>query len=450
MNRTSAENYPSSQEEQIATIAGVSTDGRGVAHIGGRAIFVDRALPGDTVRIRADWSTQPPSAAVLEQLVASPDRVAHPCPHAQECPACPFGNWGYAKQLAAKTDLVRRTLSKVLEKLDVQEISPSLAPWGYRNRVSLRLWQEHDRISIGYRLGTRTETCVPISTCKLAMPDVDQCIGELQLSLSEYRGGGMEKLPTRIQVHQTSAGAGLMIVFPIRIHSSQRKLWRNWLVGTNIPGGVWFATGNRAGVIGSKSWVEPDQAAEPMLTSWMGVPLKVHSGSFCQANAAAAEQVCKRIAVWAGKYSPKVIWDLYGGYGALGFAAGGRSSVVNIIESSKWSEPAAGTLARTAQCKKMSFIHGDVLREFSHHSSEVSDQDLVILDPPTSGAHREVLDLLIESSARRICYLSCNPARLARDLRILSDGGFRTTEIQPYDFFPQTASIEVLALLDRR
>jgi 23S rRNA (uracil1939-C5)-methyltransferase len=449
MNNNRTENCTPSDEEQAATITGVSTDGRGIAHVNDRAVFIERALPGDHVRIKADWNAKPPSAVVIEQLTASPDRVVHPCPHALECPACPFGGWDYSKQLTAKTDLVQRTLSKVLRDIEVREIIPSPAEWGYRNRVSLRLWEEGDRVSVGYRQEARAEACTPITACKLAMPDIDLCIGELQKTLSGYRGGTSETLPARIQVHQTSAGAGLMIVFPIRIHSSQRKLWRNWLVETNIPGGVWFATGNRAGVIGAQSWVEPDQAAEPMLTSWMGTPLKVHPGSFCQANAAAAELVCKRIEVWSNRIKPKVVWDLYGGYGALGFAAG-MSSEVNIFESSKWSEPISGALAKIAHSKKPVFVQGDVLKEFSRHAGEVSDHDLVILDPPSSGAHREVLDLLIESSARRVCYLSCNPARLARDLSILFDGGFHTTEIQPYDFFPQTASIEVLALLERR
>ncbi|MBU1637672.1 TRAM domain-containing protein, partial [bacterium] len=130
---------PSDPSDVILTISGVSTDGRGIAKTDNRAVFLERCLPGDIVRGRLNWTTHPPSAQVIEYTTHSPDRVPHPCPHAADCPACPFGEWDYKQQLAAKTDLVRRTLSKQLGECEVREIIASPEPWHYRSRVSLRL-----------------------------------------------------------------------------------------------------------------------------------------------------------------------------------------------------------------------------------------------------------------------------------------------------------------------
>lgn len=449
MNTKQKPSLTPDQKELILTISGVSTDGRGIAKAEQKALFLERCLPGDSVRAIPDWTQHPPTADVTEYVTLSPDRVPHPCPHAAECPACPFGNWDYQQQLAAKTDLVRRTLSKQIGDCDVQDIIASPEPWHYRSRINLRLEETDEHICVGYRQGPRENSTIPVSACKLAAQEIDSCLGDLQQLLSSYRGGTTDKLPVRIQLHSTSKGVGIMIVFPLRIHASQRKFWRNWLTELSLPGGIWFATGNRAGALGAKTWIEPDQGAEPMLTSWLGTQLKIHPGSFCQANQSVAELVCKRITVWSARHNFRTVWDLYGGYGALGFAASNKQSNVRIIESSKWSQPIADALKTAARCRNMKFYAGDVLKEFKRLASEVKDDDLVILDPPSSGAHREVLELIVNSRTRKICYLSCNPARLARDLAELTSDGFRITELQPYDFFPQTASIEVLALLSR-
>jgi 23S rRNA (uracil1939-C5)-methyltransferase len=303
-------------------------------------------------------------------------------------------------------------------------------------------------LQVGYSPESRDAAVVPIRQCKLAHHELETALAELQAVVADYRGGSPDKLPARIQLHATAEGAGALVVFPVRIHGSQRKLWRNWLAPVNLPGGIWFATGNRAGVLNANSWLEPDEGAAPLLTTWKNEQVKVHPGAFCQANAAAAELVHRKLADWAAFSHGATVWDLYGGYGALGFAAAMRGSRVRILEATKWSEPAAARLAELTG-NEYEFVRGDVLKEFRARLKEVRDEDLLLLDPPRSGAHPDVLESILRSKAQRIAYLSCNPAKLGRDLTILTRGGFRVTEVQPYDFFPQTAAMEVLALVER-
>jgi 23S rRNA (uracil1939-C5)-methyltransferase len=143
------------------------------------------------------------------------------------------------------------------------------------------------------------------------------------------------------------------------------------------------------------------------------------------------------------------VWDLYGGYGALGFAVGGGVRPVTVMDISSYSERTFAELARMAGNTNSRFLRGDLLVTLPTVVKSIAEEDLVVLDPPRSGAHPEVLTRITRSRCRRVIYLSCNAARLARDLRILKEHRFAPTEIQPYDFFPQTPTIETLVILQR-
>ena len=119
------------------------------------------------------------------------------------------------------------------------------------------------------------------------------------------------------------------------------------------------------------------------------------------------------------------------------------------MEVSSYAEQTFQELVEIADNRQSRFVRGDLLTTMPPAAKEISENDVVVLDPPRSGAHPEVLKSVAKSRCRRIVYLSCNPARLARDLKLLCDRGFSPVEIQPYDFFPQTPTIEVLAILQR-
>jgi 23S rRNA (uracil1939-C5)-methyltransferase len=109
----------------------------------------------------------------------------------------------------------------------------------------------------------------------------------------------------------------------------------------------------------------------------------------------------------------------------------------------------AKALAKMLHQNQLSYVAGDLLKTLPRHVGFMRERDVVLLDPPRSGVHREVLRLIVSARPKTLVYLSCNPAKLGRDLSMLLSSGFRLEEIQPYDFFPQTASLEVLCILKR-
>jgi len=213
--------------------------------------------------------------------------------------------------------------------------------------------------------------------------------------------------------------------------------------------GVWFAQGTQAGIPAPNRPIQKTKDAEFMQGTWLGNPLEIHPAAFTQANSAAADLVHRRLQEYAKQESFDAVWDLYGGYGALGYALAGADHPLNVLELSRHVKPAFENLARITGTKQRKLYTGDLLAELPQHIEKITESDLVVLDPSRSGAHPEVLHLLANSAVRRIVYLSCNPARLARDLHILMQSRFVPIEIQPYDFFPQTPAIETFVILQR-
>ena len=436
-------------DTRVAVIQDLSTDGRGVAKVDGAACFIAGVFPGDRARVELVPDSQPLSGMVLELLEASPGRVAHLCPHADVCPASPWGKLEYEKQLEAKQRLVARTLTKAMGEVDVRPTVPSPKTWNYRGRITLTVWKEDTGVQVGYQMQPRLEAGVPIQTCKLAAESLDVLLHGLAAHVRTQEIPD-EFLTRRIQLHETAAGAGLMLVFPRYPSGEIIQFWENLLHPLTIPGGIWIAQGSRAGIVAHGMRVTRVKDARLMMSPWMHQALEIHPASFSQANSAAAERVHERLRGYGESEPFGAAWDLYGGYGALGFAAAGSARPVTVMDISSYSERTFADLARMAGNTNSRFLRGDLLVTLPTVVKSIAEEDLIVLDPPRSGAHPEVLARIARSRCRRVVYLSCNAARLARDLRILKQHGFVPTEIQPYDFFPQTPTIETLVILRRQ
>jgi len=426
----------------------LSTDGRAVVHVDGTVFFVGGALPGDRAELELDPLTHPPSARVVRLLEPSPHRVSHLCPEAAACCGSVWGVLAYQEQLRHKCELVLRTLRKAVGDLEVLPAVASPLQWHYRNRLSLSVWTEDERVRIGFQTEPRSRAGTPVRTCLLAHESLLPCLRALAGFADEMHTDNAPRLPRRIQIHDTRRGAGVVLIFAGELEESDGPDWRARLKNVPMPGGLWLASGTRAGIADLHKPLLRMPGALPMLTTWLGLDVDVHPAEFCQANGGAANLVLERLRRLGESRHFAHVWDLYGGYGALGLAAAGTRPIT-VLELTLASRETLEALAARAGNTHTEFVGGDLLRTVKKAASRMTSDDLVILDPPRSGAHREVLTALAESHARHIAYLSCNPARLGRDMTLLIAAGFRAAEIQPYDFFPQTPRIEVLCLLQR-
>jgi 23S rRNA (uracil1939-C5)-methyltransferase len=431
-----------------ATIEHLSTDGRGVTRVEGTVYFVSGGLPGDKVLLNLDARTKPPSAGITQMLQESPHRVTHPCPHFGPCCGSVWGCLAYEEQLKAKRELVERTLRKSLGPVEVLPTIASPEPWHYRNRITLTAWPESGRLQLGFQSAARSESGVPVRTCRLAKKELAVCLEKLSEFFAATKLHDLP-FPRRIQLHQTMAGVGALFVFPDRITDSQAKAWLALLAAIEIPGGIWLASGTRAGIVDHHLPRHQSANALPMVTRCLGQNVTLDPTAFCQTNPGAAERVAERLQTLGRERHFTRVWDLYGGFGALGLASAAHDQPLMVFEITPQSEPVLHLLASVLHRRQPEFIAGDLLKTFPPQARDLGKNDLVVMDPPRSGAHPVVLKALVKSRVRTVIYLSCNPARLGRDLQILQAGGFTPSEIQPYDFFPQTPSIETLAIVHR-
>lgn len=435
-----------SGSRHVGDVACMSSDGRGIIKSRGQVLFANGVVTGDRVAFAPNLSVKPCEADNPKVLKLSVHRCEHPCRHAKECPGSRWGILSYQQQLKEKTELVRRVMRGVTDEAGVQDIVPSPQPWGYRNRLTLQVRrEEHGGAELGYATKARGEGFTPIRKCLLATEPVTQAVAHAIWVLRDMRELGKVLLPDRISFFETAAGTGALAIFKGWPKETDVQNFLELARKIELPGGIWAATANQAGIVGERGMFWREEECRAMQADWLGHKLEVHPAAFTQANQSAFAHVLEDLHSQANEIGRDAIWDLYGGYGALGFAAAAGGSRVHVVEQNGLAKSTFEQLRILSPSIEGKFVHGEVAALLPDLMNRMAANDVVILDPPRNGCHPKVLTMLGESHVRRVVYLSCNPARLARDMKILSRTGFQVNSVQPIDFFPQTPEIEVLA-----
>ncbi|MBL0061996.1 MAG: class I SAM-dependent RNA methyltransferase [bacterium] len=435
---------------QVGEVTALSSDGRGIVKSRGQVFFAERVVTGDRVAFTPDTESNPMVAVNPKVLKLSAFHCEHPCRHAKECPASEWGIVTYDCQLTEKTELVRRVLRGAVDGELVADIWPSPQQWGYRNRLTLQVrMREHGGAELGYATGARGAGFSPIKKCLLAIEPVASAVGHAGWILRDLRELTVEILPDRMMFFDTSEGPGAMAIFKGRPVETDVQHFLELAKKIELPGGIWGASSNQVGIVGERGTFWREEECRAMQVDWLGHKLEAHPAGFAQVNEEAFAEVLSYLKSLRDDFAARTVWDLYGGYGALGFAAARDGSRVHVVEQSGLVESTFAQLAKLRPNVEAELQQGEAARVVPKLARKISEDDLVILDPPKSGCHPEVLAALMESKLHRIAYLSCNPARLSRDLKILAEQGFQAKMVQPMDFFPQTPEIEVLAIAER-
>lgn len=432
-------------------VTALSSDGRGIVKAREQVFFAERVVPGDRVAFVPDLSSKNAVAREVKVLRKSPDRCQHPCAHAKTCPASEWGIVKYERQLLAKHELVCRVLRGVVDASLVAPMWASPNSWEYRNRLTLQVRPTaRGGLEFGYALGARDGGLVPIRDCPLASSEVRGAVRELFAATRDLKGLRPEIIPSRLTVYPTESDVAVLFTYSGHKWEADVQEFLELTDSWTLAGQIWAGMATKAGLVESRGTFWREEERLSMRVGWLGHPLAIHPGGFSQANGGSTELVLQWLVAHRADFQAETVWDLYGGYGALGLAIAPDGGKLEVVEQSEFSEAAFARLASRRPEMTGSFHLGDVSRKLRKLSGQITGNDLVILDPPRSGCHPNVLAQLIESQARNIIYLSCNPARLARDLRVLQTSGWQTRLVQPVDFFPQTPEIEAFAVVERK
>ena len=441
-----------SQGERLRLeITGLSSDGSGIARTNRGVVFVASALPGELVEAelvkrRKDFSL----ARTVSVARPSPGRAVPHCSAFGQCGGCQLQHADYPLQLSLKAGLVRDAMTRLggfaPELFENLECVPSPLPWGYRNKASFPVQSLRGRIVTGfYHAGSHR--LIPIKTCPVNAAPLNALYGAVLKGLPSLPFGGYDEATHEGKLRHLVMRSGFhtgqtLLSFVLNGRLAAKGIKALVAAGAaGRPSTLTLNHNSRPGNVILGTHTEPligtGRIAE-RLDKWT---LEFDTTSFFQINTGQAEQLFRYA---AEQVCGTDVLELYSGVGSLTCFLASRARVTAVEE---WRSAVAmaernmknnGLEARLL-CAPAEEAVGDLRGSYG----------TVVVDPPRDGCDRSVLEAIHTFRAPRVVYVSCNPATLARDARILAGRGYRLTSIRSFDMFPQTVHVETVAVMER-
>ena len=451
------------KQDDIVTldISGYGADGEGVAKADGFVFFVPFAAKGEKVKAKILHVNRKNLVfcELKEVIEPSEERIKPPCNRFTRCGGCDIMHLTYREQLKIKRDNIVALLRKNagIADAEVDEVVPCSTPYGYRNKIQLPFGTVNGEVAMGF-YRENSHKIVSITKCFLHGEWVEKLIKVFvgfakTHGLTAYDDGRKSGLLRHMVARKLNCG------FCITVVTNQKKLpFADDLIkrldeelGENYAlfNSVKKAQDNV--IMGETIFALKERETYAEI---LGVKLEINPYSFLQLNDEIRDKIYERIVrEIGGESGEKVVIDAYAGVGALGAILAKNGATVYNIEIVKEATEDGKKLAEENGLSARVFnVNGDAAEILPEILKKTEEKErTIILDPPRKGCGEKVLKAIAEADkADRIFYVSCNPATLTRDLRILCDGGYEIEKITPYDMFPQTKHVETLVLLSRR
>ncbi|MGG4129839.1 23S rRNA (uracil(1939)-C(5))-methyltransferase RlmD [Paenibacillus illinoisensis] len=506
----------SKNEETVIDIIGMNHDGEGVGRANGYTLFVQGALPGETVRVRVmKTKKQYGYAKLLEIVKASPDRVSAPCPIYDQCGGCQIQHMSYAGQLAWKRQLVVDNLQRI-GKLNVmvedaeaqgdkenqnrlaeenvdQAAEPAISeeqgnssnrirlrlegvmneeaaaqgirvlptmgmdePWRYRNKAQVPIGVTEGGLVGGF-YAKGSHRIIDMETCLIQHEHNDEVVAKVKeigshLGISAYNEETGRGLLRHVVVKKAFRTGEMMLVLVTNGRDIPHK--DEWIgsIREAIPHVESICQNvnkKQTNVIfGDETRV---LWGRDVIYDYIGdVQFAISPRSFYQVNPVQTEVLYGKTVEYAGLSGKETVIDAYCGIGTISLFLAQHADQVYGVEIVPEAIEDARSNALLNEMKNVKFEVGaseDVIPRWKEQGIEA---DVIVVDPPRKGCDPRLLETILEMKPERVVYVSCNPSTLARDLRVLEDGGYRTVEVTPVDMFPHTVHVECCSLLVRK
>ncbi len=457
-------------------ITAVAAEGKSLARVDDRVVFVPYVVPGDVVDLQVKRKKSSYMEAVAVHFhKRSPLRAQPFCQHYGVCGGCKWQCLKYEEQLKAKQQQIFDNLTRI-GKVELPPISPILGSrktQAYRNKLEFgfsdKRWLTEEEVSqdvrydvmdaVGFHITGAFDKILDIQTCYL-MDDIQNQIrnyirtyalnhGLVFYNLRENRG-----LLRSMMVRNSNTGE-LMVLIQFRIDTAQERQQAMDLMQSladhfpEITSLLWVDN-HKANDTFADQQVNLFRGTDFIYETMEDLRFKVGPKSFYQTNTDQAYELYKVARQFAQLTGTERVYDLYTGTGTIAnFVARQAQQVIGIeyvpeaIEDEK-ENAALNGIGNTL------FYAGDMKDILTpQFIADHGRPDVIITDPPRAGMHTDVINTMLQAAPHRIVYVSCNPATQARDLQLL-DTDYRVTAIQPVDMFPHTQHVENVVLLEQR
>ncbi|MBW7651792.1 23S rRNA (uracil(1939)-C(5))-methyltransferase RlmD [Anoxybacillus sp. ST4] len=433
-------------------------DGAGVAKIDGFPIFVPNGLPGEKAKVKVVKVKKGYGfGRLIELYEKSEDRIDAACPIYKQCGGCQLQHIRYEGQLKAKHKHVKEVLARI-GKIEHATVHPVLGmndPWRYRNKAQVPVGEREGGLVAGF-YKERSHDIIDMDACLIQQEMNDIVVQTVKQICEQYNIPAYNEQTHKGVLRHIMAryGATTKEVMVVLITRTEELPHKKKIVETivqrvpNVKSIVQNINPKRTNVIMGEHtrvlW-----GSEYMYDYIGDIRFAISARSFYQVNPEQTKVLYEKALEYAELTGKETVIDAYCGIGTISLFLAKNARKVYGVEI----VPEA-----IADAKRNAELNGITNVEFAVGEAEVIipkwyeqgvRAECIVVDPPRKGCDESLLQTMITMKPERIVYVSCNPATLARDLRILEDGGYKTIEVQPVDMFPHTMHVECVAKLER-
>lgn len=444
-------------DEIKLNIESVTSEGSALGRYNGLAVFVFGAVPGDVVEAHIIKVSKNYAVGIIKEIIEkSPFRIESDCPVSDKCGGCTFRSMTYEKELQSKLDFVNGNMERIAKlPIRCEEIIGASDVLRYRNKAQYPVCIQGDDFCAGF-YAYKSHRIVPAADCLLQPAEFKAGVEAFEKwalaanvsSFDEKSGRGLLR---HIYFRKAFATGEIMACAVINGSSVPEPQMLVSFLQSALPGlksVVLNINKNKTNVIlGEKTkllW-----GSEKITDMLLGKKFIISPQSFYQVNHAQCEKLYSAAAELAGLSGSETVLDMYCGAGTVGISLSDKCKSLYGIEIVPQAVENAIENARLNNLSNAEFICADAYEGTKILTQKGVRPDVVILDPPRKGCQKEIFDIIAGLGVKKIVYISCNSATLARDLQILSQAGYNAKRLKAVDLFPRTPHIECVALLTK-
>jgi 23S rRNA (uracil1939-C5)-methyltransferase len=439
------------------SITDMSEEGAGIGRIDNRVVFVQGAIVGDTVnaqitKVKKNFMM----ARIIKVIHPSEHRIDPPCPYAYRCGGCSVQHLDYDEQLVRKQELVKNALERIGSQTDfiLHDIVGMTFPYHYRNKALYPADHIKGEVVFGfYKAGSHT--LVPIEECMIQHKDNAGILAIIKKWANDHQ----------ITVYNEKTHRGLLRHILIRSSIRGEHMIGFILNGDTLPYQDELSASlikdypsivsimknkqtNRGNTVMGLDFANV-YGTDTIMDSIDELEFELAMPSFFQVNPEQTTALYDKALEYAALTGTEVVWDIYSGAGTISLKLAKNAKKVIGNEIVDAAVENAIDNAKRNNIQNVEFIAGPAEIEVPKWLDENGKVDVVVLDPPRKGAEIQVLEAIITMNPDRIVYVSCKPSTLARDIKHLTENGYKLVEVTPVDMFPHSMHVETVVRLQR-
>ena len=438
------------------TICDYTAEGQGVAKIEGCAVFVPNAIVGETCQVRIEKVGKTWAAGKITQILEkSPHRVQRECPISSSCGGCDFWHMDYEEETRLKADRVRQALNRIGgEQLETLDILSAPTCYGYRNKAQYPVSSQKGRVFAGF-FKASTHQVVENERC-LILPEETDHVKQIVVDyvnhyrISAYDEQTQKGLLRHIYVRRGVVSGQVLVCLVVNgrklphVEDLIRRLqavdgFTSLVLAVNTrPGNA--ILGNEFITLYGPGYIED---------TLCDLTFRLSPRSFYQVNHHQAQRLYEAAISQAQITKEDLVLDLYCGVGTITLAMAKAAGKVIGVEVVEQAVEDAKDNAKRNGIENAEFFCGDAGKAALELEAKGTIPDVVVVDPPRKGLNADTIEALAKMSPRRIVYVSCDPATLARDVALLKEKGYRLLNAMAADLFPRCAHVESIVCLSK-